>query len=215
MTALGNAYDHCADAKEASVGGRACEDMAMSRPDSTAASMSAEASTSSELSIAALQEEVVAKDALLNASTRLWALMQSSPSKSHCDASFLVGSKEIFVHSSVVLAWSRPLHSQIQLWRSNGVQLQNVDPVAFFVMIRFMYTGRVRLTIDTATQLLVTAQRFEVLPLVQLCRSFIARVALGNPRADGVNSGGEVPSQAPGAKTGAGSEMEVDIIVAA
>ena len=49
MTALGNAYDHCADAKEASVGGRACEDMAMSRPDSTAASMSAEASTSSEL----------------------------------------------------------------------------------------------------------------------------------------------------------------------
>ena len=60
MTALGNAYDHCADAKEASVGGRACEDMAMSRPDSTAASMSAEASTSSELSIAALQEEVVA-----------------------------------------------------------------------------------------------------------------------------------------------------------
>ena len=35
MTALGNAYDHCADAKEASVGGRACEDMAMSRPDST------------------------------------------------------------------------------------------------------------------------------------------------------------------------------------
>ena len=110
------------------------------------------------------------------------------------------------MHSSVVLAWSRPLHSQIQLWRSNGVQLQNVDPVTFFVMIRFMYTGRVRLTIDTATQLLLTAQRFEVLPLVLICRSFIARVALGSADTDGVNSGAGVLPQVSEAEMGQEAE---------
>jgi uncharacterized membrane protein YgcG len=117
--------------------------------------------------------------AFTDAYTRLWALMQTSPSHCHTDASFLVGAREVFVHSAVLLAWSRPLHSHIQLRPlRTGQQLHGVDPDAFFNMVQFFYTGRVRLTIASAVLVLRCALRFEVLPLVEICRSFIGRHAL-------------------------------------
>ena len=87
------------------------------------------------------REEICCASALQEASSRLWGLMQTSPSKCRADCSFLVGDQEFFSHACMILAWSRPLFTQLSIWKKNAVVLYQLRPQTFAAMLKFMYTG--------------------------------------------------------------------------
>ena len=63
--------------------------------------------------------------------TRLFNLMQTSPSKCQTDVSYLVQDQEFRAHSMVILAWSRPLHAKASLWKADPRRKKSDPPVTW------------------------------------------------------------------------------------
>jgi hypothetical protein len=134
--------------------------------------------------------------ALQDAFGRLHELMQTSPTRCKTDASFLVGPREFFVHSAVILAWSRPLHVQLSTWKSESIVLNNLDPESFALMLKFMYTGKAQLCVRTAINLFYVSQRYEVFALMDICRNFVHQEVLQRNEKGYVPDGSEETSTA-------------------
>lgn len=80
-------------------------------------------------------------------------------------------------HRSIVAAWSQPLQSMLcgsfQEGSSREVRLLDVEPAAFEVMLKLIYTGTAEITAETVLAILDVSVRFDVAPLVQFSVQFL------------------------------------------
>lgn len=80
-------------------------------------------------------------------------------------------------HRNIVSSWSRPLESMLCGSFAEGfareVRLLDVDPSAFEVMLKLMYTGAAEITADNVLAILDVSVRFDVVPLTQFSVQFL------------------------------------------
>uniref|UniRef100_A0A3B4U7X0 Si:dkey-260j18.2 n=2 Tax=Seriola TaxID=8160 RepID=A0A3B4U7X0_SERDU len=95
-----------------------------------------------------------------------------------CDVTLLVEGKKFMCHRYVLLAAVSPYFramftSPLVESRLTEIRLEEVTPSVMETVIQFVYTGEAGLSLDTAEDLFVAANRLQVMPLQDLCSRFL------------------------------------------
>ncbi|CAL1145307.1 unnamed protein product, partial [Cladocopium goreaui] len=101
----------------------------------------------------------------------------------HADVTFIVQLNEesprqhFVAHRSLVSAWSEPLDSMLQGHfaerHAAEVKIWDVEPAAFEVLLRLIYTGVADISPENVLSILDVAVRFDVSPLVHFAVQFL------------------------------------------
>jgi len=112
-------------------------------------------------------------------------LEQFFNNRSEADVCFVINGKEIKAHKMILSARSpvffAMLKSGMKESTENRVQINDIAPDTFEVLLRFIYTDRVDVTQIDAKDLLAAANKY-LLPLLKLqCQQFLCQtITLGN-----------------------------------
>ncbi|XP_003968809.2 kelch-like protein 12 [Takifugu rubripes] len=107
----------------------------------------------------------------------LHGLKQLLDAQQLCDVTLLVEGKKFMCHR-VLLAAASPYFramftSPLVESRLNEIRLEEVRPTVMDAVIQFVYTGEAGLSLDTAEDIFVAANRLQVMPLQELCSRFL------------------------------------------
>ncbi|XP_033833566.1 kelch-like protein 20 [Periophthalmus magnuspinnatus] len=94
-----------------------------------------------------------------------------------CDVTLLVEGKKFNCHRVLLAAVSPYFRamftSPLVESRLTEIRLEDVTPAVMDTVIRFVYSGEAGLSLDTAEDLFVAANRLQVMPLQDLCSRFL------------------------------------------
>ncbi|CAL9684611.1 unnamed protein product [Knipowitschia caucasica] len=94
-----------------------------------------------------------------------------------CDVTLLVEGKKFMCHRVLLAAVSPYFRamftSPLVESRLTEIRLEDVTPAVMDTVIRFVYSGEAGLSLDTAEDLFVAANRLQVMPLQDLCSRFL------------------------------------------
>ncbi|KAK5904320.1 hypothetical protein CesoFtcFv8_005898 [Champsocephalus esox] len=94
-----------------------------------------------------------------------------------CDVTLLVEGKKFMCHRVLLAAVSPYFRamftSPLVESRLTEIRLEEVTPSVMETVIQFVYTGEAGLSLDTAEDLFVAANRLQVMPLQDLCSRFL------------------------------------------
>ncbi|XP_015245622.1 PREDICTED: kelch-like protein 17 [Cyprinodon variegatus] len=94
-----------------------------------------------------------------------------------CDVTLLVEGKKFMCHRVLLAAVSPYFRamftSPLVESRLNEIRLEEVTPSVMETVIQFVYTGEAGLSLETAEDLFVAANRLQVMPLQDLCSRFL------------------------------------------
>ncbi|KAI1894071.1 hypothetical protein AGOR_G00130210 [Albula goreensis] len=94
-----------------------------------------------------------------------------------CDVTLLVEGKKFMCHRVLLAAVSPYFRamftSPLVESRLTEIRLEEVTPSVMETVIQFVYTGEAGLSLDTAEDLFVAANRLQVMPLQELCSRFL------------------------------------------
>ncbi|XP_029960180.1 kelch-like protein 10 [Salarias fasciatus] len=91
---------------------------------------------------------------------------------SFCDAVLKVQDVEFQVHKVILCECSPYFEALFVRWSSpnqRDYDIQGITPVIMELIIKFAYTGSVHVTVDNVQGLMVTANQFEIMDVVQTC----------------------------------------------
>lgn len=95
------------------------------------------------------------------------------------DVTIIVGDEEFPAHRIILAAWSAPFKamfsSGMREAQDKEVHIEDVDPHFFKLMLKFMYTGSIKLNGNSCLPLLSISNRYEVNALKEQCEEYISR----------------------------------------
>nr|XP_055052052.1 kelch-like protein diablo [Misgurnus anguillicaudatus] len=106
-------------------------------------------------------------------------LKQLFDARQLCDVTLLVEGKKFMCHRVLLAAVSPYFRamftSPLVESRLTEIRLEEVTPFIMETVIQFVYTGEAGLSLDTAEDLFVAANRLQVMPLQDLCSRFLVK----------------------------------------
>lgn len=103
--------------------------------------------------------------------------LQRETSPQMCDLVILAGEQRFPVHKCIMIASSdyidAMLRSGMQETRSNQIELKSISPQDLKVVVDFIYTGELRLSIRNIAEMIKVVSHLQVKYALKLCEEFL------------------------------------------